>query len=210
LRHLAEVFGRAARGEAGPPGAGASRAVRLSLADLLRRHGDDSAAVLLMVMAMACVTPIAGVGTLLGGVIFAIAWRWHRGPHAGVLPERLGRVTLSEAWSRRSLHGFAWMYATADRLLEMRLTLMLHHGTYGWWRLWIATMALLIVLPLPLGNVLPGLSLVLLALGGMFRDGLVLLLSGAVGLGAIGFAVAMGHVLLEGVRVGAQWLAGLV
>jgi hypothetical protein len=210
VRHLAEVFGRAARGEAGPSGAGPTGPGRLSLADLLRLHGDDSAAVLLMVTAMACVTPVAGVGMLLAGVIFAIAWRWHRGAHAGMLPERLGRMTLSEAWSRRILHGFAWIYATADRCLAARMTLLCHRGTHGGWRLWIATMALLIALPLPLGNLLPALSLVLLALGWMFRDGLALLLSAVVGLGAIGFAVAMGQVLLEGLRFGVEWAAGLV
>jgi hypothetical protein len=214
-RHLAEVFGRAARGVTGtvPPGS-PEPACRpgqcLSVTDLLRMHGDDSAAVLLMVLAMLCVTPIAGVGTLLGGVIIAIAWRWHQGTDASILPERLGRVTLSEAWTRRCLHALAWMYATADRRLKARWSLLSHRGTHDWWRLWIAVMALLIVLPLPLGNVLPALSLVLLSLGWMFRDGLMLLLSTAVGAGAIGFAFAMGHVLLAAFKASANWILTII
>lgn len=223
-RHLAEVFGRAARGEAGAtasdgggpaidPGSGGGAcgtASRLSIADLLRMHGEDSAAVLLLLLAMLCVTPIAGVGTLLGGVILAIAWRWQRGTDAATLPERLGRVTLDETWTRRCLHALAWTYATADRRLKARWALLCHQGTHDGWRLWIAVMALLILLPLPLGNVLPALSLVLLSLGWMFRDGVMLLLSAAVGAGAIGFAIAMGHVLLAAAKASAGWITAML
>lgn len=223
-RHLAEVFGRAARGEAGAaapdggePGGGpgdgeAARgtAARLSVTDLLHMHGDDSAAVLLLLLAMLCVTPIAGVGTLLGSVMLAIAWRWHRGTDARILPERLGRVTLNETWTRRCLHALAWTYATADRRLKARWCLLCHRGTHDWWRIWIAAMALLILLPLPLGNVLPALSLVLLSLGWMFRDGLMLLLSTAVGAGAIGFAFAMGHVLVEAAKASMGWIVAML
>ena len=57
-------------------------------------------------------------------------------------------------------------------------------------------MAVLILLPLPLGNVLPGLSLILLSLGWMFRDGLAMLVSAATGVGALGYAVTFGHLAL--------------
>lgn len=232
-RHLAEVFGRAARGEAGAavpagselpggpggpggpndPGIGANTgaaASRLSVTDLLRMHGDDSAAVLLLVLAMLCVTPIAGVGTLLGSVMIAIAWRWHHGTDARMLPERLGRVTLSETWTRRCLHALAWTYATADRRLKARWCVLCHRGTHDWWRLWIVAMAVLILLPLPLGNVLPALSIVMLSLGLMFRDGVMLLMSTAVGAGAIGFAFAMGHVLIGAAKASMDWIATMI
>lgn len=226
-RHLAEIFGRAARGEPdtvtpqgggfpdGAGGAGRTEATggtapTLSVTDLLRMHGEASASVLLLVLAMLCVTPIAGVGTLLGGVILLIAWRWHRGMDACVLPERLGRVTLNEAWTRRCLHALAWTYATANLRLRERWCVLCHRGTHDWWRLWIATMALLILLPLPLGNVLPALSLVLLSLGWMFRDGVMLLLSTAVGVGAIGFAFAMGHVLIAAAKASADWIVAMI
>jgi hypothetical protein len=67
-------------------------------------------------------------------------------------------------------------------------------------------MALLIMLPLPFGNVLPAISLMLLSLGWMFRDGLALLLSGAVGLGAIGFGLTVSHVLISGAQTALSYL----
>lgn len=173
-------------------------------------HEDDSAAATLLLLALLCVVPVAGMGTVLGFGLFAVAYRWCKGHGAGPLWPRLARITLNEAWSNRCLHALAWLYATADRCLRVRWTLMCHSTTSPWWSAWIALMALLIVLPLPLGNVLPSLSLVLLGLGWMFRDGLAMLLATVVGAAAIGFAVLMADLIAAGVVQGARWVAGLV
>jgi hypothetical protein len=67
-------------------------------------------------------------------------------------------------------------------------------------------MAFLIFLPIPFGNVLPGLSLMLLSLGWMFRDGLFLLLSKVVGISAVVFALLFGHVVLEIAQRALNWV----
>lgn len=186
---------------------------RLSLADLLGLHGQASPAVLLLVLSVLCVLPVYGVGTALSFAILAMAWRWSRMAQAELisgagsgLPERLGRLRLDPTWSRRCLHGLAWLYATSGRWLRARWTLLCHPCTGAWWGVWIALMALVIFLPLPLGNVLPSLSLVLLSLGWMFRDGLALLASAVVGCAAMAFALAFGHLLWEGVEAASAWL----
>lgn len=202
-KRLAAVFRRAVRREAAAPSAAARR---LTLPDLLRLHGGASAPVLLLLLATLSVIPVAGVGTLLSFVILALAWRWHRGVDAEILPERIGRLALSRFWSYRCLRFLAWTYATANRFLRKRWTPLCHRSTHPWWGAWIALMGLVILLPLPLGNVLPGVSLVLLSLGWMFRDGLALLLSTVVGSIAIGFTLAMSHVLLQGAQAGLVWL----
>ena len=66
-------------------------------------------------------------------------------------------------------------------------------------------MALIIFLPIPLGNVLPSLCLIAMSLGWMFRDGLAMLASAVVGSGAVAFAVAFGHVLWEVLAVVRGW-----
>jgi hypothetical protein len=177
---------------------------RLSLADLLGLHGEASPAVLLLVLSVLCVLPVYGVGTALSLAILLMAWHWSRMAHQGqgarggpVLPQRLGRLRLDETWSRRCLHGLAWLYATSGRCLRARWTVLCHPRSAPWWGLWIALMGFVIFLPLPFGNVLPSISLVLLSLGWMFRDGLAMLASAVVGSGAVAFAVAFGHVLWE-------------
>lgn len=204
---LAAAFRRAERRRCAE-GAPAD-AARLCVSDLLRLHGHDSAAVLLLVLSMLSVTPIAGVGTLLSLVILALARHWHRGTDSSIVPQRLGQVQLSEAWTGRCLRFLSWLYAVAGRWLRVRGTALMHPRAQAAWGAWIALMALLILLPLPLGNVLPGASLVLLSLGWMFRDGLALLASLVVGSGAVAFALTMSHLLLAWAQSGWAWLAGM-
>lgn len=167
--------------------------LKLSLQDLLRLHGDSSAAVLLMLLAVLCVVPVAGAGSVLSFGIWAVAWSWWRQNDTFSLPKRLGQVTLNERWSGRCLHGLAWLYELAHRWLRPRWALCLHDRTRLWWGGWIALMGWVIFLPLPLGNVLPSLSLVLLSLGWMFRDGMALFLSTLVGLAAVAYGVSVAH-----------------
>ncbi|MEJ7929808.1 exopolysaccharide biosynthesis protein [Ramlibacter sp. AN1015] len=205
-KRLAATFRRAARKQASCDAAG----LQLTLPGLLHLHGSDSAAVLLLLLALFSGTPIAGAGTVLAFVILALAWRWHRGADATPrLPERLGRLVLSEAWSRRCLHALSWLYGTSARVLRARWALLYHPRTHVGWGLWIGLMGVLILLPLPLGNVLPSLSLILLSLGWMFRDGVALLSSAVVGIGAVGFALTTVHLLADWAHTGLSWLQRL-
>lgn len=205
---LAQTFARAA--EALRPGSPTGRAAPgerpSTLQDLLQLHGESSTAVILLIMAAACVMPVGGVGTVLSVAMVGLAWRWARMLDTCTLPERLGRVRLSERVAYRALRAFSWVYQTANRLLRPRWTALTHDATRPWWACWIVLMAGLIFLPIPLGNVLPSLSLVMLSLGFMFRDGLVLVLSKLVGLGAVGFAVAFGHLLVESFHRALAWV----
>ncbi|MBA4261848.1 MAG: hypothetical protein C0443_07475 [Comamonadaceae bacterium] len=167
--------------------------LRLSLRDLLHLHGEASGAVLLIVMALMSILPIAGAGTVLSLGIFALAWAWLGGRDSLHLPDRLGALQLNETWTRRCLHGLAWTYERAEHWLRPRWTALSHTRTRVWWALWIALMAALIFLPLPLGNVLPGASLMMLGLGWMFRDGLALLLATVTGVAGAGYALSVGH-----------------
>lgn len=169
----------------------------LSLQDLLRLHGESSLAVLLMLLAVVSVLPVAGAGTVMSVGIWAVAWSWVRARETLSLPERLGQLSLNERWSGRCLHGLAWLYETSQRCMRPRWAWLSHSGTRPWWGAWIALMGLVIFAPLPLGNVLPSLSLVLLSLGWMFRDGLALLLSSATGLAGVAYGLSMGHLAMQ-------------
>jgi hypothetical protein len=189
---------------------------RLSLAELLRLHGEDSTAVLLLVLSVLCVVPIYGMGTALSLAILVLALHWLRlgesSPRVragSVLPGRLGAIRLDERWSRRCLHGLAWLYTHAGARLRARWTALCHRHTRAWWSAWIAAMAFIIFLPLPLGNVLPALSLVLMCLGWMFRDGVALLGSTLVGGAAIAYTWAFGHLVWQVVETASRWFARL-
>ena len=180
--------------------------LRLNLAELLQLHGDSSTAVVLMLMALLTVVPVAGAGTVLSVGILAIAWGWARGHDAMDLPSRLGALSLNERWSGRCLHGLAWMYERANRWLRPRWSIWSHGATRWGWGAWIALMGAVIFLPLPLGNVLPSLSLILLSLGWMFRDGLALLVSALTGVAALAYTASLAHLLVQLVDRARAWL----
>lgn len=186
----------------------AAASPRLSLAELLRLHGDESAAVVLLVVSVLCVVPIYGMGTALSLAIFAMAWHWrHVARTVGTdaadsrpgaprwLPSRLAQATLDEIWSRRCLHGLAWLYGQAGRRLRERMAGLSAASTRPFWAVWIALQGFVIFLPLPFGNVLPAISLVLLCLGWMFRDGMAMLGSALFGAAALGYTWAFGHLV---------------
>ena len=182
--------------------------LRLDLAELLRLHGDSSTAVVLLLMALLTVVPIAGAGTVLSLGILAIGWGWARGHDSMNLPSRLGALSLNERWTGRCLHGLAWVYEQANRWLRPRWSVWSHGATRWGWGAWIALMAAVIFLPLPLGNVLPSLSLILLSLGWMFRDGLALMASALVGGAALLYTASLAHLLVQLVDRARAWLPG--
>ena len=205
-RALAQVLRQAAKpvesSSESPAGSPESAGLRLSLAELIRLHGDSSGPVLMLLLAVLATLPIAGAGMVLSLGIFLLSWTWLRGMDNMPLPDRLGGVTLNALWTRRCLHSLAWIYEQADRLLRPRWIAMSKRRLRPLWGVWMALMAALIFIPLPFGNVLPAISLVLLSLGWIFRDGLALLLAGAAGVGAMVYAVSFSHLVVELVQRG--------
>lgn len=206
-RALAQTLRLAAQPPEATTGSSEPVVLRLSMAELLQLHGDASGPVLLMLMAVLATLPVAGAGMVLSLGIFLLAWTWLRGLDNMPMPARLGRLTLNETWTRRCLHGLAWIYEQADRWLRPRWTNWSHRRLRPAWGVWIALMAALIFIPLPFGNVLPAISLVLLSLGWMFRDGLALLLAGFAGAAATVYAVSLSHLVVELVQRGWAQLA---
>jgi hypothetical protein len=189
---------------------------RVSVGELLELHGDASGAVLLLVLSALCVVPVYGLGSLLSLALLAIAWRWRRvvDPRQGLkvflLPQKLTGFKFDEIWSRRCLTGLARLYELSDRLLRPRWGALASPVWAMGWGFWIALMAVVIFLPLPLGNVLPSLSLVLMSLGWMYRDGVALALSLLAGLSALLTSWLFVHLIVVMVYAAWSWLLGLV
>ena len=164
----------------------------LTLAALLELHGPSSLATLLMLYALFCVMPVGGVGNVFGVALWMLSWQWGQGrPH--VLPARVGAMRLNQRWSLFMLRALATGYRHAGRWLRPRWPSLQAGWTRGWWAAWIALQALVIFLPIPLGNLLPALSLVALGLGRLLSDGLMFGLSLFIGALALGYTAAVGQ-----------------
>lgn len=183
--HLHEVLRNAADGLSEP---------HVTVGDLAALHGSATQGALLVLLAVPCLLPVPGVGTVLAwGIAVAALWMW-RGDQACQLPDRVAALQLPTATAVRVLRGLAWVYAKASTLARVRLTVLTHAMHRHWMATWVAAMAVLILLPIPFGNVLPAVALVLLGLGLVFRDGLAMLLGLATGVLAVALTVGMGVV----------------
>jgi hypothetical protein len=182
----------------------------LSVGQLLRAHGEASAAMLLLIVSLLSLTPLLGVSLL----ILPIAYRWHRSDLPVPIPAWLAALPLGQAWSSRTQAMLVAVRRWAKRWLRPRWILLQAPVTHRAWGFWIGALGLLLLLPLPLANVLPALSLVLLSLAWVARDGLALAASAALGGAGLGYVLLMSHLLLIAAQDGLMWLrsamAGLV
>jgi hypothetical protein len=70
----------------------------------------------------------------------------------------------------------ASVYGLAARVTRTRLGAMLAESSHRLIAVCVGAMAVALVLPIPFGNVLPALAVMLIGLGWVFRDGLAVLL----------------------------------
>jgi len=195
--------------------AAGARGDSISVSELLRLHGRATWPALVLVLAVLCTLPLAGIGTALSLLLLALAVRAPRpggrmfDTSGAALPRRVLDFSLGKIWSGRCLRLFAALYDHASVLLSRRWVAWRHPRTFALWRVWLAVMALLILLPLPFGNVLPGASLVLLGLGWIYKDGVALLMSMITGLLALSYCALSVGVLWSVVQASVGWWARL-
>ena len=151
------------------------------LAQLAQLQGRSMQGTVLVLLAAPCALPVPGIGNVLGLAMVVMASALWRGDDCSHLPQRIARLQLPARCARRVLRMLAWVYALANRWSRQRLC---HIAVVRPRRSWLAgklgLMGVVIFLPIPFGNVLPALAVVLLGLGLALRDGLAVLLAAVV------------------------------
>lgn len=180
---------------------------RVSMRAMAQAHGPEAHGTLLLLLAMPCLLPVPGVGTVLGLGMAALAVAMWRGHSATCLPQRVANLELPRDWAERVLIGLASAYALAGRHAKARLSHLAVSGRRSAMALAVGLMAVIVVMPIPFGNVLPALALMLIGLGLVFRDGVAVIL----GLLMSGVAlVATTGLLLMAWVWGSEWILGWV
>lgn len=169
----------------------------ITLGDLLGLHGTASMGSLLLFWSLFSQLPVGGVGNVAAVALWWLSLDWWLERLQPWTPKRVLNFRLNVIWSRRILGLLAACYRRSGRWLRPRWPVLAWRGTRAWWALWIALQAALIFLPVPLGNVLPGLSLTALGLGRMIGDGLMYATSLALGLGALGYTWWLGNAMVR-------------
>jgi hypothetical protein len=169
------------------------------LSALAEAHGGAWQATLLVLLAAPCLLPIPGVGTVLSLGLALLGVLLWLAPHPH-LPSRLGRLSLPHDGASRSLALLARFYDLVHDLTRPRLTALAGPHARWWLGPLTLVMAVLIFLPIPFGNLLPAVSLMLAGVALVARDGLLMLASLGVGAGALA---------ASGALIALGWQAGL-
>lgn len=180
---------------------------RVSMRTMAQVHGPDAHGTLLLLLAMPCLLPVPGVGTVLGVGLAALAVAMWRGHGAPCLPRRVAELELPRRWAQRVLVGLASAYALAGRCARTRWSHLALADRRSATALAVGLMAAIVVMPIPFGNLLPAVALMLIGLGLVFRDGVAVLL----GLLVSGLAlVATTGLLLMVGAWGSEWILGWI
>jgi hypothetical protein len=151
----------------------------LTLGELVDRLGGDGLGILLLVLTLPALIPLPGpFGMLFGAVVALVTIQLMGGLERLWIPATLRRRRLPGRALRNMIRGSLALAAYAERgLREDRLSWLTGRRARMALALPLLVMAITIILPIPLGNVLPALALIAAAAGLMARDGLAVLVS---------------------------------
>jgi hypothetical protein len=180
---------------------------RISLQDMLEVLGDRAVAALMLVFALPNVFPTPpGTSTLLGAPLVFLSAQLMLGKAAwlpGVMARRSIQRTDFAALVRRIL---PWL-VRAEQWMRPRLHTMCLPLAEGLIGAVCLVLSVILVFPIPMGNMLPALAICLMALGILQRDGLWILYGLAVAVASV--LVVMGVVwgmIKAGVYLVKEWL----
>ncbi|MBX9946455.1 MAG: exopolysaccharide biosynthesis protein [Reyranella sp.] len=171
----------------------AGRAERVSIGELLDGLGRSALSLGLMIPALLALIPLPGpFGLVFGAMIAAIAVQVMMGQNRLRLPRFLANRTIPPAPVAVAMRRFAAPLRWAERLSTPRRLLPLT-GRVA--RVALAgpllLLAFALALPIPMGNGLPAIALVVFALGFMERDGVAILTALGLSLVALVWTVAL-------------------
>lgn len=144
---------------------------RIAVADLLAELGDRALAALLFVFAVPNVLPVPpGTSAVLGAPLVFLAAQLAFGRRPW-LPALIARRTMTRDDFATLVRRIGPWLARAERLLRPRAERLALPPMEYLVGLVCLLLAVVLVLPVPLGNMLPALAISLLALGILERDG---------------------------------------
>ena len=163
---------------------------RVRLRDLRQQLGTRSFGFLLLLFALPNAIPIVipGLATLTGILLAFIALQMMLGLPTLYLPRWLDERSIARDDFRRLVtRSLPWLQRV-ERFLKPRYSRLTSGRSERMIGAVCLVLALVLALPVPFGNLLPGIGLALLALGVLERDGISVGLGAIVGLGGVLFA----------------------
>jgi len=156
---------------------GQRKARKVAIADILEAFGDRAFGAVIFVFAAPLVLPMPpGVSAILGAPLMFVTAQWMLGRRTLWLPKALLKRTMNMSDFRSTVAKLAPYLHRIERRLRPRLTFMYNPVGDRLLGAVCFSLAIIVFLPIPFGNMLPSFAVAAFAIGAAERDGLAALI----------------------------------
>jgi hypothetical protein len=149
----------------------------ISLSEIVALHGTSTLGAILTLLAIPSLIPSMGVGWVLSLGIMAVATAMLLGREEVYLPRRVKNVKIRRDLAAKLLRGLAKVYGWTGKIARPRLGILTQRTAKRWLAIKVFIMAFIIFLPIPAGNTMPAIPLVILGPALIFSDGIGVLIA---------------------------------
>jgi hypothetical protein len=176
-------------------------AAAISLGDVLDAFGDRAFGALMLVFAAPNMLPLPpGLSAVLGAPLLFVTAQLMLGRPALWMPRFIRRQSISRDFFVRLTKKLSPVLQRAERGLRPRLSVLLHPVNERIIGAVCLLLAIILLLPIPFGNIPPAWAIAAFALGILERDGLATLVGWFGTIGSVLILAAVSSALIAGVR----------
>jgi hypothetical protein len=177
---------------------------RTTVRDLLSALGERATPFILLVFSIPAIVPTPGVpaGAIFGTALAFLALQMMTGAGKLSLPRRIAMLEISRQRVASLVSKAAPTIEGLERFLRPRWTALARTDCFRPLGVIVFLMAVLVALPIPFGNMVPGLSVLAIALGLAQRDGVAVM---------VGLCLAvLACAISAGILMGSWWFVSWV
>jgi hypothetical protein len=160
-------------------------AERVKVSDITDSLGQRSFGFILLIFALPNSLPILGipgVSTITGLPLLFVAVQMALGHERVYLPRWIANSSLATTDFKALINKVVPWLKRIERLMKPRILFLTAGNAERWLGAFCAVLALLLALPIPLGNLMPALGILFIALGLIETDGVCVLTGIALGI----------------------------
>jgi hypothetical protein len=171
---------------------------RISVEELTHRFGGRAIGALLFVFGLACMLPLPpGATTIFGFPLVLLAPQLIIGAGVPWLPARVKESTISTAHLKEGLPRFIRVLRKVEAVSKPRFVLLFGPVGERLIGVVVLALALVLILPIPGGNILPAMAVSALAFALIQRDGLIALVGYALAITSASVLALAAHIIVR-------------
>jgi hypothetical protein len=171
---------------------------RISIAELMHKFGGRAIGALLFIFGLACTLPLPpGATTIFGFPLLLLGPQLIIGGGVPWLPERVKSRTISTADLKKALPRVIPWLQKVEAVSKPRLIFLFNPVGERLIGVVCTALAFVLILPIPLGNILPALAVAVLSFSLIQRDGVIALLGYVLAITSASVLVLAAHIIVR-------------